>query len=217
MSMSATLIYELDANETNMIHKVIVVPGLGDETNIIKWVVSGWKRYDLEPIIHNIWWKTEPKHFEPKLKRLVNLIDRLSEDGNKISLLGASAGGSAVLNAFLRRKNKIRKVVSVCGRLRRGEEKGLRSFESRTSSSLAFKESVLMFEKDEQTLDKKDRNNIMTVRALFDELVPDNTAVVEGANNKQIKSIEHVFSIWMSLSFYKPLVDFLLDSQYSQF
>ena len=68
-----------------------------------------------------------------------------------------------------------------------------------------------MFEQNETSLIKNDRKKIMTVRALFDELVPDNTSYVIGANNKRLKTIEHVFSIWIGLSFYKPLTKFLLN------
>lgn len=191
-------------------HYAIVVPGLGDETWKIRLITNHWKRYGLEPVIHNIWWKSGEKHFEPKLKKLINLIDRLSRSG-RVSLVGASAGGSAVLNAFIRRKDKIGRVVTVCSMLRRGTERGFRSFETRSASSSAFRESLLMLEKEEPKITRGDRKKIMAIRALFDELVPGNTAYVKGATNKQIKSVEHVFSIWMALSFYKPLIDFLRE------
>lgn len=192
-----------------MSHKVIIVPGLGDETDKIKWATNHYRKYGLEPVVHNIWWRKGEKHLEPKLKKLIKLIDTLSKNGNKVSLIGTSAGSSAVMNAFVARKNKIYKIVSVCGRLKRGDEKGFRSFESKTASSLAFKESILMFEESEPKLTKEDRKKVMTIRAIFDELVPDNTSYIKGATNKRIKSVEHIFSIWMGLSFYKPLKDFL--------
>ena len=66
-----------------------------------------------------------------------------------------------------------------------------------------------MFEKNEPKLSREDRKKIMTVRALFDELVPDETSWIKGATNKKINSVEHMFSIWIGLSFYKPLINFL--------
>jgi len=192
-------------------HIVIIVPGLGDETTKIKWATAHWRKYGLKPVIHNIWWKKGNKHFKPKLIRLIHRIDNFIKDGNKVSLVGTSAGSSAVMNAYISRKKKISKVISICGRLKQGEQKGFRSFELRTATSLAFKESILMFEQNETSLIKNDRKKIMTVRALFDELVPDNTSYVIGANNKRLKTIEHVFSIWIGLSFYKPLTKFLLN------
>jgi len=124
-------------------HSVIIVPGLGDETSKIEWATNFYRKYDSEPMVHNMWWRKGEKHFEPKLQKLIKLIDKLAKNGNKVSLIGTSAGSSAVMNAFVVRKNKIHKVISVCGRLKQGKEKGFRSFEAKTSSSLAFKESVL--------------------------------------------------------------------------
>lgn len=193
----------------NLKHKVIIVPGLGDETNKIKWATNFYRKYGLEPVVHNMWWRKGEKHFEPKLQKLIKLIDSLSKMGDKVSLVGTSAGSSAVMNAFIARKKKIYKVISVCGRLKQGEEKGFRSFEAKTASSLAFKESILMFEKSEPKLTKEDRKKMMTISAVFDELVPGNTSRIKGATNNQIKSVEHMFSIWMGLSFYPPLIKFL--------
>src|SRR3989344_2322048 len=102
------------------LHKVIIIPGLGDDLTKLKWVTKHWPKYGLEPVLHNIQWRSGDKHFRPKLEKLLNTIDDLAIDGNKISLLGTSAGGSAVVNAFCLRKNKIHKVVNVCGRLRKG-------------------------------------------------------------------------------------------------
>lgn len=189
-------------------HKVIIVPGLSDNDRGIKWATKHWRGYDLDVICFPSGWKTN-EVFQKKLGRLTNLIDRFLEGGNKVSLVGTSAGGSLVLNAFMERKNNISKVINVCGRLRKGTDKGFRGFEAKTSSSDSFKESVLSFEQNSKLLTNNDRRKIMTIRSLFDELVPEDTTTVDGAHNKQIYSIEHVFSIWMSLSFYKPLKNFL--------
>src|SRR6185369_1356332 len=167
-----------------MSHIVIIVPGLGDKTEPIKWATRHWNEYGLEPVVHSIGWRKGEKHFAPKLEKLFLLIDILTQEGNKVSLVGTSAGASAVLNAFLKRKSKIHKVVSVCGRLRKGEENGFRSFEKRSVSSVAFQESVLMFENNEQKLTKKDKKKIMTISAIFDELVPAEKSFIKGATNK---------------------------------
>jgi hypothetical protein len=192
-----------------MLHKVIIVPGLGDNTKNIKWATDHYKKFGLDQIVHPIGWRYGEKHFKPKFQRLIKLIDKLYKDGNKVSLIGTSAGASAVVNVYSLRKNKINKVIAVCGRLRVGPEKGFRSFEKMTETSLAFKESVLMCQKNILKLTKGDKNKIMTITNYFDELVPPETSYIPGAKNLKIKSIEHMFSIWMSLSFFKPLREFL--------
>ncbi len=194
-----------------MIHNVIIIPGLGDSTISVKLATIHWSRLGLTPVVHSVGWRKDQEHFNTKLRKLTSLIDRLYDPENKLSLVGTSAGSSAVMNAFMTRKDKIHRVVSVCGRLRQGTQQGYRSFKSKTATSISFKESVLMFEKNEHKLNKSDRKKIMTIRPIFDELVPRDTAILKDASNRTIYSIEHMFSIWMSLSFYKPLISFLKD------
>lgn len=191
-------------------HKVIIVSGLGDNIGKIRFATNHWKKFGLEPIAYSVGWHDGEKEFKPKLKRLIKLINDLSRKGNTISLVGLSAGGSAVLNAFIEQKDKVHRVVNVCGRLRTGTQKGFRSFAVRTSSSPAFARSIRLCEARENNLTKADRLKVMTVRAIFDELVPKDTAILKGAYNTKIPTLEHIFSIGMALTlFSKPIILFL--------
>jgi hypothetical protein len=192
-------------------HNVIIVPGLGDEVNKISWLVGHWQKYGLEPSVHSVGWHDEENTFQPKLQMLVEMIDKYSSDGDRVSLIGCSAGGSAVLNAFFERRDIVHRVINVCGRLRSGKQKGFRSFEARTASSPPFAQSVKLFESRENQLTDQDRQKVMTVRALFgDELVPTNTAILHGAFNTIVPTPEHMLSITMALTiFSRPLVTFL--------
>jgi hypothetical protein len=192
-------------------HSVIIVPGLGDEIRGLKIVSNHWCRHGLEPIVHSVGWRDGQTEFQPKLERLVELIDRLTDKGDIVSLVGTSAGGSAVCNAFIERRNTVHRVINVCGRLRTGPHTGFRSFESKTASSPAFSQSIKLFESREDSLSDKERQRIMTVRAMFgDELVPSDTTILRGAYNTRIPTPEHMFSIGMALTvFSSPLIVFL--------
>ncbi len=194
-------------------HSVIIVPGLGDETRFLAFATRFWRGQGLEPIVYSVGWRDGENEFLPKLKRLMGLIDKLVGKGNVVSLLGTSAGGSAVLNAFIERKNVVHKIINVSGRLRTGPVTGFRSFKSKTASSPAFAQSIRLFEAREETLSAVDRRKIMTVRALFgDELVPSETTILQGAYNTVVPTPEHVFSIGMALTlFSEPLIMFLKD------
>jgi poly(3-hydroxyalkanoate) synthetase len=150
------------------------------------------------------------KDYQTKLNRLLNLIDEKSKN-NKISLIGTSAGGSLVINAFSERKDNINKIITVCSRLKKGKDSGFRGFVKRTKRSLSFKESVLNSEKNINNFSLKDKEKIITVHALFgDELIPKNTAIINGVKNITITTGEHLFSIWSSLSWYsKQLREFI--------
>lgn len=192
-------------------HHVIIVPGLGDDAAKLSWATNHWRKYGLVPIVYTIGWKDKGENFEPKLNTLLEMIDQYAKDGDRVSLVGCSAGGSAVLNAFFERKNVVHRVISVCGRLTRGGQQGFRSFETRTASSPSFAKSVQLFESREELFSDNDRQKIMTVRALFgDELVPADTTILRGAYNTVVPTPEHVLSIGMALTlFSRPLITFL--------
>ncbi len=192
-------------------HRVIIIPGLGDEVKKISWATNHWRKHGLEPVVHSIGWH-DGKEIQSKLQTLVEMIDQFIQYGNRVSLVGCSAGGSAVLNVFIKRKNVVHRVINVCGRLRQGKQRGFRSFEKRTALSIPFALSVKLFESREDLLSDHDRQKIMTVRPLFgDELVPADTLVLGGAYNTVIPTIEHVFSIAMALTlFSSPLITFLI-------
>lgn len=192
-------------------HKVIVIPGLGDDTKKLKWAVRNWKNYGLKPVVYSLGWRDNENSFKPKLQRLLEMIDRFTDSGDSVSLVGTSAGGSAVLNAFIERNGSINKVVNVCGRLRVGPITGFRSFEAKTRSSIAFAESVRLCERRLGLLSDLDLKKIMTVRPMFgDELVPSETTILQGALNTKVPTPEHMLSIGAALTvFSQPIILFL--------
>lgn len=190
-------------------HRVIIGPGMDGKVGNLRFLTRNWReRYNLIPEITQIVWK-DGLGLEPKLRKVTDLIDNFVKNGDTVSLVGCSASGSLMLNAFVDRKDVVHKVINLDGFLRPGTAKGFRSFEERGSKSLAFRESVLRFEKLESKLTSEDRKRILTVRPLFDELVPPETVVIEGALNKQIPMVEHVLSIATALVLYDPVIMFL--------
>ncbi len=170
-----------------------------------------WKGKGLDTMIHSVGWRDGEPSFTAKLKRLVDIIDCFIEQGDRVSLVGTSAGGSAALNAFIERKDTVHRVINVCGRLRTGPTTGFRSFESKTSSSLSFRDSVILCEGREKELSATDSQRIMTVTALFgDELVPPDTIALSGAYNIAVPMLGHSVSIGAALTvFSRPLIAFL--------
>lgn len=192
-------------------HYVIFIPGLGDDTQKMVLGTNHWRNYGIEPLVHSVGWRDRESDFQTKLNKLLEVIDNLLVQGNDVSLVGTSAGGSAVLNALYERKDKIKKVINVCGRLRTGSETGFRSFKSKTDTSPAFAQSIKLCESHESLWSEQDRQKIMTVRPLLgDELVPADTTTLEGAYNIVIPTGEHMFSIAMAVTlFSKTLVKFI--------
>lgn len=199
----------------NMGHKVIIIPGLGDQTNLLERFSKRWYKSALSPVVHSFGWNDKNTDFTTKLNIMLRLIDDLKNDGHTVSLVGTSAGGSAVINAYVSRKDMIHRVVTVCSRLRTGKSKGFRSFKNRTSSCDSFAESVRSSEENISKLRKIDLHKIMTVSALFgDELVPRDTSSIDGARNIYVPTAEHMLSIGASLSIFSgPLVSFINSNE----
>lgn len=192
-------------------HYVIFIPGLGDDTQKMVLGTKHWVKYGLEPLVHALGWRDHESDFQTKLNKLLEVIDNLIVQGNEVSLVGTSAGGSAVLNVFYERKDKIHKVINVCGRLRTGSVTGFRSFKSKTATSPAFAQSIKQCESHESLWSDQDRQKIMTVRPLLgDELVPADTTILNGASNIVIPTGEHMLSIAMALTlFSSSLIKFI--------
>ena len=190
-------------------HHVIIGPGLDNRTWPIKFVTRNWpEKYDLIPDVLSINWK-DGEGFVPKLEIFINAIDQHVKLEHEVYLMGLSGSGSAALHAYLERRDQVNKVVNICGRLRPGKETGFRSFERRTASSPGFGESVIQFAGKEYLLTDDDKKKILTVRAFWDELVPEDTTIINGALNIKLNTREHIYTIATALTRYEPVIMFL--------
>ena len=191
-------------------HKIILIPGLGDETKYTRFGTRWWKMRGLDVVVFPVGWQDGDRHFAPKFQRMLELVDEMVKNGDTVSLIGLSAGGSAVLNVFAARKNVIHRVITIGARNRVGTYTGANSFENRTHTSPAFAESIEQAEKIEKKFSVEDRKKIMTIRPIYDEVVPARTAVIQGAKNMMFPTVEHVNSIMSALTIYsKVIISFL--------
>ncbi len=175
-------------------HHIIYIPGLRDTNPLNRpfYVLAekAWRKQGFYPHIFYPHWE-EGRHIQPKLKAITDLIDELAEQQHTVSLVGQSAGGSAALNAFFERRNTVCGVVNVTGRLKSGVNVRP-SLDHAAKNSPAFKESVLLFEQEnEPRLTSEERKRVMTIRPILDEVVPAPTVPVEGAINLVAPIMEH--------------------------
>jgi len=192
------------------VHHVIIGPGMEGKVDNLRFLTKNWpSKYGLTPEVMPIFWK-DAEHFDTKLARITDEIDSFIQKGDTVSLIGCSASGSAMLNAFIERKDKVHKVVNLDGFVRPGTARGFRNFDVRSAQSIAFRESVMLFAELEKTLTPQDKKKILTVRPFFgDELVPPDSVVIQGALNKTVPMGEHIISIAMALIWYQPIIAFL--------
>lgn len=196
--------------KNNKIHNLIIVPGLGGSNFGLEYISKLWSDMQLRVYIVDVGWRDKKINFRSGLSKVLKLIDSLPKT-DRVSLLGTSAGGSMVLNAYYKRRDRILKVINVCGRLRRGV--GVYpTLEKAASTSKSFKESVLSCENIEQKLNDKDGKKFLTIRPLFDEVVPISTMTIYGAKNIRVFSAIHVISILSAMTLYSSVIKKFLRS-----
>lgn len=186
----------------SMKQAVIYVPGLGDHrTRGQRLAARFWRLYGVRSEVILMHWRTK-EPFETKLARLLARIDQLHQQGYQISLVGVSAGASAVINAFALRQTELHRVVCICGKLRRPETISPNTYRRNP----AFAESMQVLPDSLDHIPKKARKRICSIKPLADELVPPEDTTITGAQAKTIISFGHAPSIGLAVTLYWPLV-----------
>ena len=155
-------------------------------------------------------WKTDPNNLDPKLDELGKQIKTFHKAGNEVVIVGVSGYASLGLNGYAENKAKVSKVVSICGRLKVGQGE-FPPLELSAKNSRAFYDSVCLAEEHAKHFTPQDRAKFMTISSKWDEIVPEGTSILEGANNTEIPVPEHVLAIAAALTVYrKRWLDFIL-------
>ena len=193
-------------------HHVIYVPGIGDwrplgQDKGIEW----WRLLGVRGHYHPVWWSSK-ELFEDKLNKLLAEIDGYSEQGDNVSLIGFSAGASAVLNAFAQRRDKITTVICVSGKINEPDTTSPHYFQENP----AFKESLLLLQDNLATFSSEDKQRMLTLNPLVDLVVPLKDAVIPGVKRWRTIAFGHMMSIAVTLIFYAPFIAWRIKRQVSR-
>lgn len=187
---------------------IIYVPGLGDSKPHAQQFIPGyWGLFGVTGYYLPIRWSSGA--FAPKLERLIGKIDELAAKGDRVSLVGTSAGASAVLVAYAARPDKVAGVVCICGKINHPETVEPWRF----AENPAFKESLAQLQQVLPALDRAARARIMSIHPWYDDLVPVADTRIPGATEKTIPAIGHVFGIFVALVFCTPIIIKFLKRQ----
>jgi aryl-alcohol dehydrogenase-like predicted oxidoreductase len=190
-------------------HQILILPGLSGNTKMVERATKHWEKDGIDVIVHDVKWKDESTDLETKLEEISRKVAELTKKG-PVSLIGLSAGGSAAFNTFLKNSDFINKAISICGRLREGEHK-YRSLEKKFAKSKSFKESVLLFEKQENNIPEELKKRMLTTSARFgDQHVPADTSYIENVQHIKVPMGEHSTTIGLTLTVFKDkLINFI--------
>lgn len=178
------------------IHTIIYIPGLGDhklgrQASAVKW----WRIFGVQPIIYTMNW-LESDTFEDRMEKLLKKIDALAKEGHTVSIVGVSAGASVALSVFSKRKEVMHRAVCLCGKIGNLDAINPRYFKRHPN----FHTSVNELKKSIPTLTARDKERILSVRPLYDELVPVKDAVLIGSKQRTLPTMGHVLGIAYGIS-----------------
>ncbi len=181
-------------------HHVIYVPGILDDK---LWVQSSlirfWRLYGVHGHCHEIPWAGE-EGWEPKFQRLLDEIDGYADHGHRVSLVGASAGASAVLNAYTERADKIHSLAYICAKINAPETVSQKTY----AENPAFKASLEVLQDNLKKLTATDKAKIHSFYSPDDGTVPYAATVIKGVDESRLPALKHGRAILYSLSFGAP-------------
>lgn len=178
-------------------HYIIFVPGIRDDLLYVQsFLIQCWRFCGVRPVMLTMPW-LGAEEFEPKLARLVSRIDNYWRQGHRVSLVGASAGASAVLNAYSQRNNEIESVAYICGKVNHPDTVSNKTYDQNP----AFKTSMLQLQNTLSLFSKADKRKIRSFYSTADTTVPYMDTVIGGISEKRLPSFGHMWAILYALSF----------------
>jgi len=183
-----------------MKHHVIYVPGIGDNSFYVQGIaVRLWRLFGVRGHFHVMpWLGKEP--FEPKLDRLLKEIDKYSGQGDKVSLIGPSAGTSAVLNAYVERADKITGLIYICAKINAPETVDQPTYDANP----AFKTSLELLQKNLPKLTDNDKVKMLSLYSLGDKRVPYAATVIPGVQERRLPKFRHSLAIIYAITLGAP-------------
>ena len=175
---------------------VLFIPGLGDGKvrgeNLAIKLLAPWR---LDGEYFPIYWHKK-EDFKTRIAELSKRIAELNSEGRRVVLVGYSAGASAAINALSANKEKVQRVILICGKIQNLDKIN----DSYFKLNPKFGGSVELLKKSLPDLDAEQRAKVLSIRPIFDETVPVKDTIIQGAKNKRVFMVGHVPTIAYCLS-----------------
>lgn len=177
-----------------MAHYVIYVPGIGDHRTYGQNIaIQLWRLFGLRPIYMPLGWNKD-EGFNKKQARLMDRIASLKSKGHSVSVVGVSAGASAVLNVFAL-SDDISGVVCISGKINNPGTVWKRVL----AANPDFKESLNRVSNSLALLTPEKREKIMSIHPWRDMSVPIKDTIVDGAKEKTLPGWSHGSGIFFGV------------------
>lgn len=173
---------------------LIYVPGLGDQRSLGQIsAIKAWRSVGVKAEYYAVGW-ADGEPFEPKMRRLKELVDKRFAEHGPVVLMGASAGASAVLNVAAAMPKKIRAIVSICGFVRNANLQ-----DQVFADNPAFGDSMRLLPASLLFLEQR-AIPILSVNSVHDKRVPRVNTQIPGAQSITMPMVGHVQTIAYSIT-----------------
>lgn len=190
---------------------MIYIPGIGDRrrglNSLQQAFLTTWLAYGLSGQLFIVDWISDHP-FDERFDDLLALIDMLYGQGKRVSIVGASAGASTALLAFLARSNKLVGAVTICGQI--GGTAALHG--PAAVRNPRFRRSLALMQRSIAQLPLEARQRVLTLRPRADRIVPPQEAMLAGATNHEMPVSGHMAGIGFGLLFEARRIARLLKS-----
>ncbi len=156
--------------------QLVIIPGLGDRGWLYRFIKPLWSLFGYEVHIFVFGWNDEHANFKEAQNRLDTFVKSL---GDKVYLIGVSAGGTAAVNTLANHSSSITKLTTVCTPyLQVSELKNelLAQSINQTTDSLT-------------RMSKKTKAKIFSIHSLHDQVVPIQYSQPEGVQRKSLLAV----------------------------
>lgn len=177
-------------------HAVIYIPGLGDHSlSGRQKLISTWKYRDVAIELCPMYW-TVDEPWETKLSRLLELIETRHAEGKLVSIIGESAGATAVIHATYMQRRKLHSAILLCGKSQ---------FPERVASHLyrknpAFRDALTSSHKIVQELTDNQKAIMHNFYPLVDPTVPPWETKIPGVKNHVFPAALHAAGIVFAMT-----------------
>ena len=180
-----------------MNYTAIFVPGIADDIGYVQsTLVRLWRFRKLSGQTHVMPWAGSG-NYDAAAERLDKHVGRLHNQGKSVVLVGASAGATAVLNAYCANRDKIVAVILICPKVNDSTNIN----DAILKKNPAFKTSIELAEKNQPTLTAEDRQRFSIFISPRDGLVSKVDSLIPQVPTSLLVPLRHNLAILYALLF----------------
>ena len=177
-------------------HIVLYVPGLGDHRlKMRQRFLNLWHYKNVTTEIITMQWSI-PEAWGAKLDSLTSKINSYHDLGYTVSLIGESAGASAVLQALNTRTESLNAVILLCGKSQYPDRVAQRLYQKNP----ALKDAMVGSHSAVSFLTEAQRKKVLNLHPLFDPVVPVHETKILGTKDSTMPIVGHILGIGFGMT-----------------